>query len=246
MATLSSRGVRSTLDVIATIAIVTACAVFVWAVVRHRPNSAASAPQSAAARPQVAKGKPKPLPSEPVDISTARVIGRPSAKLAVILYSDFQCPFCANFANGTLPEILKQFVDTGKVQFAFRHLPLQAIHPFALKAAEAAECGGAQGKFWEVHDALFALSGRLDPKGLRGIVDSARLDEKQFGACIKGETTEKVKLDLAEARTFGITGTPTFLFGRVQPDGRVKVVRRESGALPVATFSQVLEELSNQ
>jgi protein-disulfide isomerase len=173
-------------------------------------------------------------------------MGQPSAKLAVIQYSDFQCPFCANFANGTLPEIVKLFVNTGKIQFAFRHLPLQSLHPFALKAAEAAECGGSQGKFWEVHDALFAVSGKLDPMSLRGIVDSTGLDAKRFGACIKGETTERVKLDLAEARAFGITGTPTFLFGRVQADGKVKVLRRESGALPSTLFSQIVEQLLSQ
>lgn len=83
------------------------------------------------------------------------VLGSSDAKITIIEFSDFQCPFCESFFMSTYPELKKNYIDTGKVQFAFRHYPLTSIHPNAQKAHEAAECANEQGKFWEYHDKLF-------------------------------------------------------------------------------------------
>lgn len=82
------------------------------------------------------------------------VLGDPGAPIAIIEYSDFQCPFCRSFFNDTLPSIKKNFVETGKAKLIYRHFPLN-FHPAAQPSAEAAECANDQGKFWEMHDAIF-------------------------------------------------------------------------------------------
>src|SRR3989344_1487036 len=81
--------------------------------------------------------------------------GDKNAPIVMLEFSDFQCPFCAKFWAETLPQIEKNYVDTGKVYFVYKDFPLSEIHPFAQQAAEAALCAGEQGKFWEYHDKLF-------------------------------------------------------------------------------------------
>lgn len=86
----------------------------------------------------------------------SHVKGASSARIGIVEFSDFECPFCGRHAAAVYGELQAKFVNTGKVRYQFRHLPLEQIHPNAKKASEAAECAGDQGKFWEFHDALFA------------------------------------------------------------------------------------------
>lgn len=86
--------------------------------------------------------------------------GSPDAPVAIIEYSDFQCPFCRSFFDTTLPMIRKDYIATGKAQLIYRHFPLSEIHPMSEKSAEASECAAQQGKFWEMHDAIFTLQAK--------------------------------------------------------------------------------------
>ena len=90
-----------------------------------------------------------------VDASGGQTKGSGDAKVTLIEFSDFQCPYCATFYSQTEQQIMKDYVDTGKVRFVYKQFPLTTIHPFAQKAAEASECAADQGKFWELHDAMF-------------------------------------------------------------------------------------------
>jgi hypothetical protein len=91
-----------------------------------------------------------------VAIGDAPVKGNPNAKLTLIEFSDYQCPFCRRHAENTLPSLDKEYIATGKVRYVFHDFPLEAIHPQAFKAAEAAHCAGEQQKYWEMHGRLFA------------------------------------------------------------------------------------------
>jgi len=218
---------RSVLDVTATAAIIVAAGVVIYA---NWP------------RPRNPKAEP-PLPSQPVAIETATIIGNRAAKIAVIEYSEFQCPFCARFSRDTEPTLKKRYVETGQVLIAFRHLPLEAIHPFARSAAEGAECAAQQDRFGPMHDLLFS-----DQKGLS--LDSPLrhaatlgLDLGRYRTCLDSSAGPKVSEDIRGAKELGISGTPTFLIGVVQPDGRVRVSARLTGAKPVGDFEIVLDKL---
>ena len=166
-----------------------------------------------------------------VDVSTAGQpsIGPDNAKVVLVEFMDFQCPFCKRHADETLPRLLSEF--GGKVRFVERNLPL-VIHPSAQKAAEASECAYAQGKYWEYHDVLFRNQTALDVASLKRYARDLDLDGAAFDACLdSGQGAARVKQDTEEASRLGVSGTPTFFL-----NGR-KIV----GARPFAQFKADIE-----
>jgi protein-disulfide isomerase len=181
------------------------------------------------------------LPVEPiaVDFSTAR--GKREARVALLEFSDFQCPYCIKFAQGILPEIDRTFLASGDVLLVFRHLPLD-IHPLARKAAAAAECAGQQGHFWAMHDRLIQDDVELAGGKFNLSVQLIGLDVSRFDGCLNGPPSSRIQKDIDEARALGITSTPTFLAGELV-NGHVKVRRRIAGAQPFPVFERVLRDL---
>jgi len=182
------------------------------------------------------------IPKDPIAIASEPFKGSGTAKVAVIEFSDYQCPFCSRYARDVLPQIRTDYVDTGKIKYVFRDMPL-AFHKQAFKAAEAAHCAGAQGKFWEMHDALFQNQSALAPEQLAAHAKTVGVDDAQFQQCIdSGKFAADINKDIADAGAAGITGTPTFLVGVIQPgDGRVKVVKKLVGAKPYAEFKAAID-----
>src|SRR4029453_6325636 len=126
-------------------------------------------------------------------------IGAPSAKVVMIEFSDYQCPFCGRYANETFAPLMAQYVNTGKIRYIFKNFPLEGIHPLAEKAAEAAECMGEQGKYWEAHERLFKNQKALDAKQLSEHALALGLNVPKFQQCLDtGKYTAKVKADAAE------------------------------------------------
>jgi protein-disulfide isomerase len=165
--------------------------------------------------------------------------GNPDAKVTVIEYSDFQCPFCKQHVEETQPALDEEFVDTGKVMWVFKHFPL-SIHPQAPAAGAAAECAADQGKFWEMHEALFASQDTWaveDPNPVfEELAAGIDLDAAAFSACLAdGATAERVTSDMTEGAPF-VQGTPTFI---VLYNGEGQII---PGALPIDTFRQVLQQ----
>lgn len=171
------------------------------------------------------------------------VKGQPSARLAIIEFSDFECPFCARYATGTHERIEAEYVDTGKIQYGFRNMPLDMIHPNAQRAAEAAECASRQGRFWQMYNTLFTNQGSLGPSELLRHGQTAGLDHRDFKACLEGQAVAKVAEDRAEARRLAITSTPTFLLGELQPGGQVRILRSIKGAHTFDVFRDALDQL---
>jgi protein-disulfide isomerase len=239
-------GWRGLLDISAALATIVASAVFVWAVVsiRSQVREQSQLKKPVDRRPERAAANAT-IPTDPIPFGVGAFSGHSDAKIAILVYSDFQCPFCGSFAVKTFPAIKKQYVDTGRVKFGFRHLPLETKHPLALRAAEAAECGGRQGKFWEMHDALFVprLRSSDTEESLFNRARVINLDSTQFRKCMQGEATPTVREQMTQATLLGITGTPTFLFGAIDQDGRLRVSRRQSGALPFSMFVEILDDL---
>ena len=137
------------------------------------------------------------------------IAGPPDAPLELIMYGDFQCPYCTA-AQSIVARVRKRL--DGRLRFAFRHLPLHEVHPDAQRAAEASEAAAAQGRFWEMHDALYANGGQLAPADLEALAQGLGLDVERFRAeLIDGAYTARVERDAAAARAAGIAATPAFI-----------------------------------
>ncbi len=187
-----------------------------------------------------------PKPDEPATVSVVGVpfLGKADAPLTLVMFTDYQCPFCSRFENQTLPEIKKQYIDTGRLRFVVRDLPLP-FHPNAAKAAEATHCAQEQGKFWELREKLVNNGDKLNAKQLPEYARSVGIDVDKFSACLEsGRHAGPVKASADLAGTIGISGTPSFVVGRSKGDkvDGVKLV----GAQPFAAFDQKLKELLKQ
>ena len=143
--------------------------------------------------------------------------GRKDAPVTLVEFSDFQCPYC-KLAAPSVREVAKKFGD--KVQIVYRQYPIESLHPFALKAAEASLCANDQGKFWELHDAMFADQTRLAVNDLKQTARRLGLDGREFDSCLdSGRHAEQVQNDLKEGERAGLTGTPTIFINGVIVDG---------------------------
>jgi protein-disulfide isomerase len=178
----------------------------------------------------------------PVDLGKRPTRGDAPAKLTLIEVSDFQCPFCSRYATDTHPQIVKEYIDAGKLRYAFMDLPLETIHKQAFKAAEAARCAGDQGKFWEMHARLFANQKALEPWSTHAT--AVGLDLPRFEACMAdGTHAAAIRADMATAQKLGIAGTPGFLLALTDPNDPQKVTGLSviRGAVPFATFKTEIE-----
>jgi protein-disulfide isomerase len=155
-------------------------------------------------------------------------------------------PVLREFARETAPALKAEFVATGKVRWIVRHFPLTSIHPHAAKAAEAVECAGAQGKWWDMHASLYADQQRLEESSLVARAEILRLDIAKFTRCLGGEMAEKLASDVQAGRAAGVSGTPTFFIGVVEGGEHVRVVRRLSGARPLEEFRSAIDAVLKQ
>ena len=182
------------------------------------------------------------VPAEPLSWVGAETKGNRDAKVALMVFTDFQCPYCGQFANEVLPEIDRRYLSTGKVLLIFRHLPIENIHPQARDAAESSLCAARQGAFWSMHDRLFGNRFALDGPTLRRHAEAVGVDLQEFDRCLSSEGPRThVTADLAAAKQLGIFGTPAFLIGPKLSEGTMKATARLNGTRPFADFQQQLE-----
>ncbi len=181
-----------------------------------------------------------------VAVAGAQSKGDPKARVTVIEFSDFQCPFCGRHARETLDEIDAAFVTTGKVRYVFRNFPIEAIHPQAFRAHEAAGCAAEQGKFWEMHDRLFANQDELVFEALPKHAAAIGLDSSPFQAClVSRRSAARVREDVSEGRSIGVSGTPMFFIGLTGPkDDKVKVLRTVRGAQGFEALREAIESVA--
>lgn len=169
----------------------------------------------------------------------APVQGRDDAKVTIVEFSDYECPYCRAFYENTLPQIRKQYIDTGKARLMYRDYPL-SFHESAKPGAMAAQCANDQGKFWQFHDKIF---GELGKKGqgtvpfstdeLKSWASQLGLDRAQFDKCLdSGKYSTQVDADVAAGTAAGVSGTPSFFI-----NGQLLV-----GAQPFAAFKAVIDQ----
>jgi protein-disulfide isomerase len=142
-----------------------------------------------------------------------------------------------------MPKIEKEYVETGKLKHVFMDFPLP-MHKDAFKASEAGLCAGAQGKFWEMHDKIFANQRALGHEDLMKYAEELGLDTSKFKECLdNGKYSDEIKKRMAEGQKAGVTGTPAFLLGFSEGTGKVKAVKMVKGALPYVSFKTAIDEL---
>lgn len=178
-----------------------------------------------------------------VNAGSLPMLGSEDAKVTIIEFSDFQCPYCKRFYDETMQQLISEYVDTGKVRIAYRHMPL-AIHPNAQDAGEASMCANDQDRFWDYHDKLFETFDQWTPLAVSELPDmfttfasELGLNTQEFNSCLTSDKYDQyVKDDMVQGSEAGVTGTPTFFI-----NGKPLV-----GAYPYDTFKTILdEELAN-
>jgi len=186
---------------------------------------------------------PAPSPSGSIKVSVGNddpILGDRNAPIKIVEFSDFQCPFCERAYSGAVTDLENSaYFKNGEVALVYKHFPLTSIHPYAQKAAEAAECANKQGKFWEYHNTLFENQQALDDASLKSYAAQLKLDTKKFNSCLdNGDAKDKVAKDLAESQTAGGRGTPYFVL--INEKGDTQAV---SGAVPFANFEAAIKAL---
>ncbi|HSN14471.1 MAG TPA: thioredoxin domain-containing protein [Anaeromyxobacteraceae bacterium] len=155
--------------------------------------------------------------------------GPEAAPVTIVEFSDYECPFCVR-AEPTVRQVLADYPN--KIRLVYRDYPLP-MHSKAPKAAEAAQCAGDQGKYWEMHDRLFAANGKLDVPDMKGYAKEVGLDEKKFDACLdSGEKAKVVDMHRKAGEEAGVNGTPAFFI-----NGRLI-----SGAQPLDAFKSIIDQ----
>lgn len=180
-----------------------------------------------------------------VAVQQAPVLGHGSARVTIVEFSDYQCPFCRRHSSQVLPELVKEYVETGKVRYIFRDFPIAALHPQAHRLHEAAHCAGDQGRYWEMHDRLFEDPQRSAAKDLAALARALGVEEPRFEQCLTdGVHAARVRQGIADGAKARVRGTPTFFVGLTEPDGApIRPQHLIQGAQPYAAFKQAIESL---
>jgi len=197
------------------------------------------------AQPKVAAAAPAAPLSDKVKMSVGQgwyAMGREDAPVTMVEFTDYQCPFCRKFERDSFAELKKNYIDTGKVRFVSRDLPLE-FHPNAAPAALAVRCAGEQHKFWEMHDAIMQDAATdLSADSILKYGDKAGLDMTTFRACVAEKRfVAAIQKDTSDAGTLGISGTPSFVIAKSAPDQMDGV--RIVGAVSYSVFDSTIKDL---
>jgi protein-disulfide isomerase len=159
-------------------------------------------------------------------------------------FADYQCPFCRQFHTAVYERLKKDYIDSGKLRFISRDLPLE-IHTNALGAANAGRCAAEQNQFWPMRETLIGHADKLEPKAIETYAQTIGLNVDQFRSCIaSGKYLPSIRADIAEANSLGITGTPTFVLGK-ESGGRIEGIKLV-GAQPYDVFAKLVSGGSNR
>ncbi len=171
-------------------------------------------------------------PTVQIDVlKNDRVRGNFDAPVTIVEWSDFQCPYCSRF-HETMKQVMTNYPD--QVRWVYKHFPLDSIHPYAKKAAEASECAADQGKFWEYADELFKNQSSINQEYFSKAAEEIGINTNQFNQCLNsGKYKTKVEADYQQGIKSGVRGTPgNFINGRSVP-----------GAVPYEQIKSVIDSL---
>jgi len=180
-----------------------------------------------------------------ISTSGAAIKGDQNARVTLIELSDYQCPYCSRYFQQTLPQLERDYIKTGKLKYVFIDFPIETLHPSALTASIAARCAGEQGKYWEMHDRLFANHQDLAAANMILHAQAIQMDVPKFSQCLDSKKYEsEIRDKVAEMKQAGVNGTPTFFLGLTSPnDPKVKIVSALNGAKSYDSFKALIDNL---
>ncbi|HEB93496.1 MAG TPA: DsbA family protein [Gammaproteobacteria bacterium] len=194
-------------------------------------------------RAELARKNVGSQPKNEVSLDNDPSIGNKNAKVVMVEFTDYQCPFCKRHTQKTFPQLKESYVDTGKLLYVMKDYPL-AFHDQAKPAAIAANCAGEQGAYWAMHEQLFASGIRLGENTYKTIAQSLALDSEMFEQCLNDpEQVKEVDADFAEGSRIGVRGTPAFFIGKLEGDQLVDGVF-VGGAQSFNKFSGIIDEFN--
>ena len=172
--------------------------------------------------------------------------GNAAAKVTLVEVSDYHCPFCRRQNQQTMPQVMADYVNSGKVRYVFVDYPIAQLHPDAFKSHEAAACAGDQGKYWQMHDLLFTNAPARDASQLTANAGMVGVDTKKFEVCLNGGNggahAPAIRESIARMQQLGVGGTPLVLIGLTPTSGSpMKVVSSVYGAQPYPAFKSALD-----
>lgn len=178
-----------------------------------------------------------------IDLTGTPSRGSANAPLVMVEYSDYECPFCIRHFTQTAPLLDQTYIRTGKVRYFFRDFPIAENHPQAIRAHIASHCADEQGKFWPLHDKLFSAPGSHEPAMLAARAQEAGLNVAAFNTCYaSGKYTAPVQQSTQFAISIGGEGTPFFVLGTLESDGKtMRPIKTLSGAQPFTVFQQAID-----
>jgi protein-disulfide isomerase len=172
-------------------------------------------------------------------------LGRSTAPITIVEFSDYQCPYCGQFFRETLPLIIAEYVKTGRVRFVYHDFPISSLHPGAMRAAEAARCAGDQERYWEYHNTLFKNQADIGDGALVSRALTLKLDTATFNRCLRsGRHSQEISQSIAEGARAGVDGTPLFFIGKMDlGTTSLRITRVIQGAKPYPEFKEAIDDL---
>ena len=193
------------------------------------------------AQPRKPQARPTPALTSSLLLKGEPTLGHASAPLTIVEFSDFECSYCRRFHEQVMPQLKRDYIDSGLVRFVHKDLPLP-FHPHALPAAAAARCAGEQDRYWDLYSGLFDQQNCLNCKGILAIAAEEELNTTALKACMERESTLAViNANRSEASLHNISATPTFIIGPTRSDGSLDGQVIE-GAVPWDTFKSTIEK----
>ncbi|MBD9358870.1 DsbA family protein [Methylomonas albis] len=188
---------------------------------------------------KLAEAQPKAAPISLVG-SENMTLGKADAKLAIIEFSDYECPFCAKHYKNVLPKLRERYIDKGVIQYVMKDFPLE-FHAHARKASLATRCAGEQKQYWAMHDAVFEAHGLVSDELIGSVAKQHKLDLAALTQCMDDPAQlRKVESDMALGSKLGVNGTPAFLVGRIK-DRQLVDYKRFDGVQSLETFAGMIE-----
>jgi len=198
---------------------------------------------------QGAKAAPRKQGFKPADMKLTDDVafrGESTAPVTLVEFSDYHCPYCKRHAKTVLTRLQENYIDTGKLRFVMREMPIPNLHPRAYAASMAVLCAGDQGNYWGMHDALFEDQKAKKDEDFKAMADTIGLNATAFNECLASNKFDaQIKADQAEGRKLGISGTPSFVLGLTDPkdSSKVHLTKFIRGAQGYKVFDDAIKEM---